>query len=97
MRHIKEYYSNKVNQLGILRLDKEFILETSAVGESKIYLTEIKELHETGQHFFVKISTGESLVLPKTQVDTQLLKEQLFKLLPEHKVIVKEDLQWKWF
>ena len=97
INHIKEHYKNKVDHISTLELNSECIKSTSKVGEASINLKEVMELNETRDYLFVKISTGESLILPKVKVDTNLFKQELLSFLPSNDLIVTEELNWKWY
>lgn len=97
INHIKEHYKNKVNQTSVLELDSECIKSSSKFGEASINLREVIELNETGDYLFVKISTGESLILPKAKVDIDLFKKELLSILPSNGLLVTEELNWKWY
>jgi hypothetical protein len=86
-----------VDHISTLELNSECIKSTSKVGEASINLKEVMELNETRDYLFVKISTGESLILPKVKVDTNLFKQELLSFLPSNDLIVTEELNWKWY
>ena len=61
--------------------------------ETKISGTELKELIETKNHFFIKLTTDLSLNVPKRSIENQAeFKKRVTKLGAEY----VDELNWKW-
>ena len=90
--HIKENYRNRFGHIENVEFSSKYIYSKSKIGEGKIFLTEIEEVNETAKHFFLKISTGMSLIIPKREINDVIgLKEEFLTL----GLIIKEELNWK--
>lgn len=91
--HIKENYLKRFGQVETLEISQESISSKNKIGEGKINLSEIEKIDETNKHFFLKISTGLSLIIPKQELaDSNGLRER-FK---EIGLSVNDELSWKW-
>lgn len=55
---------NRLKQVTI-SLGEEFIDTADYIGESKLRTREITEVNEISNYFFIKFSSGESLIIPK--------------------------------
>ena len=64
-KHVDENYKNRVNKPIELSFNDDFINIKDFTSESKINGSEIKELIETKDHFFLKLKTDLSLIVPK--------------------------------
>ena len=93
MTHIQEIYSKRFGQIEAIQINDDSILSKDKTGEGRIYLSEIEHIHETDNHFFLKVSTGISLIIPKKELnDTSLLKKK-FKDIG---LTLIDETNWKW-
>ena len=91
--YIKEHYQKRFGETAILEINSDNILTKDKIGEGKINIKEIEEINETQNHFFIKISTGASLIIPKKEItNTNCLKEE-FENIGVH---INNELTWKW-
>jgi len=80
----------------IIDLDADFI-NSKAVGmESKISTSEIAQVNEIGSHYFIKIGSGASVILPKKTIDEQLFLLELNEIVKKNNISVNRELNWKW-
>ena len=96
-RHADEHLKNRFGKQVTLNFGDEFIDTTDYIGESKLRTSEITEINEISNYFFIKFSSGESLIIPKPVIQqnnefTQWLLDQVEKLKINHNT----DLNWKW-
>ena len=68
--YIKENYSKRFGQIETLEINNDWIFSKDKTTEWKINLSEIERIDETDKHFFIKMSTGISLLIPKRELDT---------------------------
>lgn len=93
VKHIKEHYSNNFGQLTELDITEFGIASKDKTGEGNIKLAEVEEVNETQNHFFIKISNGMSIIIPKNILqDAEGLKAHFVKL----GLNINEDYSWKW-
>lgn len=90
---IKEAYSNRFGQTETLEITDDFILSKDKTGEGKINLTEVEKVNETQTHFFIKLSTGLSLIIPKAELDNTYELRSVFKKL---KLQLNDETNWTW-
>lgn len=91
--YIKEHYSKRFNQAETIEINSEYIFTKDKIGEGKINLSEIEHIAETASHFFVKISTGHSLIIPKTELKNVNELREKFKAIG---LTVKDETNWSW-
>ncbi len=95
--HINEVYSNRFGLTEILTLRDTELIVSNKTGESKIHTNEIEKIDETSDHFFLKISNGNSLIIPKRELNKQMdfknkLKEIGFSIIDRTGWSWKESL-----
>ena len=92
-KHIDEHYQNRVNKPLAIALDENALQATDAGSLSKIDAGQLKELIETPEHFFIKLASGDAVIVPKAAIDNQAA----FKArLTEMGATYVNELNWKW-
>jgi len=74
-------YASRFDELEYLEINNETIFSKDKVGESIINISEIEKIDETERHFFVKISGGVSLIIPKYKIENPNDVHTQFELL----------------
>ena len=92
-KHVEENYKNRINKPVEIDFDENSVNAKDFTSESKINGTELKELIETKNHFFIKLTTDLSLIVPKHSVENQTeFKKRVTELGAEY----VDELNWKW-
>lgn len=92
-KHVEENCKNQINKAVQIEFDENFMTTKVLKSESKINVGELKELIETKDHFFIKLSTDVSLIVPKHTIENQMeFKERITVLGADY----VNELNWKW-
>ncbi len=91
--YITENYSKRFGLTEIIEINDDFILSKDKTGEGKIKLAEIEKIDETGNHFFLKVSTGMSLIIPKDRISSPNILRVEFEKLG---LKINNERNWKW-
>lgn len=91
--YIKENYSKRFGQVETLEIHSDSIFSKDKTGEAKINLSEIERIDETANHFFLIISTGISLLIPKKELKSV---EELREKFKDIGLTVKDETNWTW-
>jgi len=92
-KHVKENYSNRINKPVEIIFNESSLNIKDFTSESKIHGTELKELIETKNHFFIKLTTDLSLIIPKRTVENQTeFKERLVRFGAAY----VDEVNWQW-
>ena len=92
-KHVEENYKNRINKPVEIDFDENSVNAKDFTSESRINGTELKELIETKGHFFIKLTTDLSLIVPKHSIENQTeFKKRLTELGAEY----IDELNWKW-
>lgn len=91
---IKENYGERIEvEDSEIEITEEFLKAKDRTGDSKIFNKEIKQIIETSNHFFVNVSSGVSLIIPKKKIENiNLVKQQFVNL----NIPIIDELAWKW-
>ncbi|MEL6718386.1 MAG: YcxB family protein [Bacteroidota bacterium] len=92
-KYIREHYAKRFGETAILEIKSDVIYSKDKTGEGNIKITEIEKVDETNNYFFLKISSGFTLIIPKIAVqNVSELRTKLSSLgLPLH-----DCTNWVW-
>ncbi len=92
-KHVEENYKNRINKPVEICFDENSVNVKDFTSESKINGTELKEIVETKKHFFIKLTTDLSLIVPKYSIENQTeFKKHVTELGAEY----VDELNWEW-
>ena len=95
--YIAEHYQGRIGIVQTLDFSPEQIESKSTIGEGLIHTREIKRITEIADYFFLRLSTDESLIIPKSQLsDLVTIKDYLRDLSQRNSCEYLEELNWKW-
>ena len=92
-KHVEENYKNRINKPVEINFDENSLNAKDFTSESRINGTELKELIETKEHFFIKLTTDLSLIIPKHSIENQT---ELKKRVTEFGAKYIDELNWEW-
>lgn len=96
-KNIAENYKERFGLISTLTFAENQIIEESKLGESKINYESLSEINEIKDFYFLKLITGQSLIIPKKVIPNKsdfILK--LEELKDRFKLENNVDLEWKW-
>ena len=91
--YIKENYSKRFGEVETIEISNDSIFSKYKSGEAKINLSEIEKIDETDKHFFLKVSTGYSLLIPKRELKNADGLREKFKDIG---LTVNDERNWTW-
>ena len=90
--HIEETYKNRINKLVEIEFKEDYTYTKDSGSESKIKTSEIKTLIELKNHFFLKLKTDLSLIIPKKEIiNIENFKKEFVKL----NIPIIDELNWE--
>lgn len=92
-KHVEENYKNRINKLVEIDINENSLNVKDFSSESKINGTELKELIETKNHFFMKLTTDLSLIIPKHAIENIT---EFKKLVMDLGAEYVDELLWEW-
>ncbi len=73
-------------------------IETSSTtGELKIYFSGISEIAETGEYFYMKLKSGNTIIIPKKKLeDKEKVENKIREITENYKIKFISELNWIW-
>ena len=94
---IKDNYKERIGKTSSLEINDDFIIGKDSGSESKILTKELEEINEIPTTIFVKLKTGQSLILPKNKIkNIDLLIIRLKQLASSLNIPYNLDEKWEW-
>ncbi len=91
-KYIRDHYEARLNVEQEVDINEDHLLLKDKTGEAKILLKEVDEVIETFEHFFIKISTGVSLIFPKDRIPVKDVRAALESL----GLKIRDHMDWQW-
>jgi len=96
-KYINENYKERFGITFNLNFTENQIIEESNLGESKTNYTALTEINEIENYYFLKLITGQSLIIPKREInDINTFKIKLSEIKNTFGLKENIELNWKW-
>jgi YcxB-like protein len=96
-KFIADTYKDRVNEMLTLEFTGTHIETVDKTGESRIHLSEIGGIVETGGYIYLQMQSGGSLIIPKLKIEAvDDLRMELKQLATRLSVEYLQELEWKW-
>ena len=92
LKFIRENYTGRIGTEELVEFNPNHIFLKDKSGEGKVKHSEIESIIEIPRHFLMKISNGNSLIIPKTESN----QTDLIKCFVALKTEVSDFTDWKW-
>lgn len=96
-KNIAENYKERFGLISKLTFEENQVIEESKLGESKINYESLSQINEIQDYYFLKLITGQSLIIPKKIIPNQ--RDFTFKLeeiKDRFNLENNVELDWKW-
>lgn len=96
-KYIADAYKNKFGQTLHMTFTDSTIESHDASGSGTLNYSGLEVFSETAGYFYLKLRSGETLIIPKSGVeDAAQLRTLLKDVSHRMKIEFVEDLNWKW-
>ncbi len=92
IKHVRENYVNRFGTIEHLEFHDDHLFVKDKIGEGTINVSEVECVDETPNHFFLKVSTGMSIVIPKNGLNNLNEIREEFQRLG---IVINNHLDWK--
>ena len=95
-RHYTHYVDDTfkcINGEVKMKIGDLYIEEADQISESRFKISEITEVNEISTHYFIKVSSGQSIIITK---ENKELNNDIKQLIVHHKLKHNLMLDWKW-
>ena len=97
LKHVRNYYKDRMSEPTTLNFQIDSISISDSQGESTIHYTELYEINELADYYFLKLKSGQSVIIPKKQIENQTeLLNTLKKVSTTHSILWNDEKNWIW-
>lgn len=93
IRHVKNYINGESQETVQVEIRNDQITVIDKVSESNIKISEIILVNEIKEYYFLKLSTGPNLIIPKM---ISSLNDEVNTMIKKHNIAHVIELDWKW-
>jgi YcxB-like protein len=96
-RSVTETFKNRFDKLSTVTIDDKYIHDVTDSGETKISISQIEKIYDTGDYFFLRLGPGDTLIIPKLKIsNADLVKKELKEIAAKLNVDLIEMKDWRW-
>lgn len=96
-KFVAETYKNRFNEIATIKFSADCIEASDKMSETKINNVEIQEIIETGEHIYLRMKSGSSLIIPKSKIESVGdFRTTLYELAGKMNINFLSELKWKW-
>lgn len=96
LRYIQDTYRNRFGEDCTIEINEDHILTHDKTGNSTINTSEIEQINEIKDFYFIKMKAGVSIIISKAKSDNLAGIEKAIKLLVSKGIKHTIELDWKW-
>lgn len=97
LKYIQDTYNSRIGEESTVEINADIIVIKDKTGERRINTSEIEEINEIKDFYFVKTTTGVSLIISKIKTnDIDKLTTELKSLVNKREIKYNIELDWKW-
>ena len=97
LKHIRNNYQNRFGEKSELEFNNDTIVTKDKSGEIIIYKSEIEEINEIKDYYFIKTRTGSTLIISKLKTDDiEKIKNEIKSMVETREIKHNIELDWKW-
>jgi pantothenate kinase len=90
-----EHY-DKLGVDGVITLGKDQIMVLEEEAELKLGISDIEQINEIQDYIFIKSTSGESVIVPKGQIDAEKFMAELKAITKPKNIPWNSELKWRW-
>jgi len=95
-KFVEDKFKNLTDLNYQIELTPDVIHTTSKLGDMTLNVAQVEEIAEVEKYFFVKLSTGDTLTLPKRSFNHSDLSAQLTQMVSVKNIPFTKELNWNW-
>ncbi|MBL7966357.1 MAG: YcxB family protein [Prolixibacteraceae bacterium] len=95
--YVEENFKTELESMAIIEFTETVINTNDNKGNSTIKIETIKEIDEIENYFFIRLSPGLGLIIPKSKItDMSGFENWLNEIIKKYGIKRNVDLAWKW-
>jgi len=97
LKHVRNYYKDRLSEPTTTTFKSDVLLISDSQGNSQVDISELDEINELENYYFLKVKSGQSIIIPKLKIDN---KEELTLTLKElsknQPITWNDETSWIW-
>lgn len=93
---VAEQFNNVKNLPFEITLEDESISYKSNIGDVQLKISQIEQIDEIQNYFFLKFSSNDTITLPKRSFSYDLLNNYLMDVSTKNAIPFNRQLNWRW-
>lgn len=90
---IENNYQNRFNNSSSISFENNEVIAQDSSGVGRVLFTEVEKLSEISSHFFMRLKSGDALIVPKGQLDNIYDFKNEFS---KRGISIESMVDWKW-
>lgn len=96
LKYIQDTYRNRFGEECKIEITEDHILTQDKTGNSTINTSEIEQINEIKDFYFIKMKSGVSIIISKAKSDDLTSIEKAIESLVNKGIKHNIELDWKW-
>ena len=95
-KHVVKNNQYRFGKESLVTFKPDYIEIKDITYEGKLFTSEIEQINEIGTHYFIKFKVGESLIIPKQQVNQTSFLTEILSIFQNPNIVIQKQLGWRW-
>jgi hypothetical protein len=97
LRHLREVHKNKIDTNFQIEITDDYIFSKDNNAEIKVSTSEIEEVNEIKDYYFIKLKSGMSFIIPKREEgNSKATIDALKSLITKNNILHNIEQDWQW-
>jgi hypothetical protein len=97
LKHVRKYYKDRMTEATSIQFEGDSLLVADTQGASTVDQAEIDAINELTEHLFIKVNSGQSIIVPLYKIEDLSLFRKEVKQFSETKGIPwNDETSWVW-
>lgn len=97
LKHVRLYYKDRMSEPTTLTLNDNTFSISDNHGKSELAMNEIEAINELKDYFFLKIKSGQSIIIPLSKIENQeILSNELNTISRKLEIPLNNEIDWVW-
>ncbi|WP_316736513.1 YcxB family protein [Pedobacter aquatilis] len=94
--YVKSSMQNSFNESNLVEFSNNFIETSDKTGYTKINTTEVNQITEISEYFYIRTKSNQYLIVPKDRIDSESVRTFLTIFAKKLDIEFVSELNWKW-
>lgn len=97
LKHVRLYYKDRMSEPTSITFNDQLFSISDNHGKSDIEITEIEEINELKEYYFLKLKSGQSIIIPLSKIENKKkLSDELNAISKKLEIPLNNETTWMW-